>query len=237
MTISKELLQSYGEEYGLSLTAPMLEQFDQYASTLVEWNEKINLTAITEPKDMVIKHFLDSLLFLKSYLPKEKASMIDVGTGAGFPSVPVKIARPDLQLTLLDSLNKRIKFLEALSQQLGQDNKAVHFRAEEAGRKGEFREQYDIATARAVADLAVLAEYCLPFVKVGGVFVALKGYDCQQEVERAEKAISLLGGKIQKVDRYILPEDNKRSVIVIEKISHTPAKYPRPSAKIAKSSL
>ena len=127
--------------------------------------------------------------------------------------------------------------MEALSQQLGQDNKAVHFRAEEAGRKGEFREQYDIATARAVADLAVLAEYCLPFVKVGGVFVALKGYDCQQEVERAEKAISLLGGKIQKVDRYILPEDNKRSVIVIEKISHTPAKYPRPSAKIAKSSL
>lgn len=237
MTISKELLKTYGEEYGFSLEDGMLAGFDTYAETLLDWNQRMNLTAITEPKEVVIKHFLDSLLLLKSFEPAQGAKMIDVGTGAGFPSVPVKIVRPDLQLTLLDSLNKRVTFLQALSQALGQKNEAIHFRAEEAGKKKEYREQYDIATARAVADLAVLAEYCLPFVKVGGVFVALKGYDCEEEVAGAQKAVQLLGGEIEKVDRYILPEENKRSVIVVRKRSQTPAKYPRPSAKIAKSAL
>ena len=155
--------------------------------------------------------------------------MIDVGTGAGFPSVPVKIARPDVDLTLLDSLNKRVTFLQALSQALGQENTAIHFRAEEAGRKPEYRERFDIAT--------VLADYCLPFVNVGGLFIALKVYDCEEEVAGAQKAIQLLGGKLEKVDRYVLPKENKRSVVVIQKISQTPAKYPRPSAKIAKSPL
>ncbi len=237
MAISKELLKTYGEEYSFSLTEEMLEQFHIYNETLLEWNQKMNLTAITQPEDVVIKHFLDSLMLLKSVPLSQGVSMIDVGTGAGFPSVPVKIARPDVDLTLLDSLNKRVTFLQALSQALGQKNAAIHFRAEEAGRKTEYRERFDVATARAVADLAVLAEYCLPFVKVGGLFIALKGYDCEEEVAGAQKAIQLLGGKLEKVDRYILPKENKRSVIVIKKVSQTPAKYPRPSAKIAKSAL
>ena len=152
---------------GFELTARQLEQFDQYAQFLVEYNEKVNLTAITDPEGIEVKHFLDSLMLLKAVELPEGASVIDVGTGAGFPSVPAKIVRDDLRLTLLDGLNKRIVFLGELSRRLGQENTALHARAEEAAR-GELREQFDLATARAVADLRVLAEYCLPFVKVGG---------------------------------------------------------------------
>lgn len=171
---------------GFELTARQLEQFDQYAQFLVEYNEKVNLTAITDPEGIEVKHFLDSLMLLKAVELPEGASVIDVGTGAGFPSVPAKIVRDDLRLTLLDGLNKRIVFLGELSRRLGQENTALHARAEEAAR-GELREQFDLATARAVADLRVLAEYCLPFVKVGGVFAALKGPTARRKWRRQRR--------------------------------------------------
>lgn len=221
---------------GFALTEQQLEQFDQYAEFLVEYNEKVNLTAITDPEGIEIKHFLDSLLLLKAVKLGEGASVIDVGTGAGFPSVPAKIVREDLQLTLLDGLNKRIVFLEELSRRLGQQNTALHGRAEEAAR-GELREQFDLATARAVADLRVLAEYCLPFVKVGGVFAALKGPDGPAEVEAAKKAISMLGGKVETVKSFTLPGQQARTVAVIRKVQPTPAKYPRHGGKISKQPL
>lgn len=221
---------------GFALTEQQLEQYDQYAEFLVEYNEKVNLTAITDPEGIEIKHFLDSLLLLKAVKLREGASVIDVGTGAGFPSVPAKIVREDLQLTLLDGLNKRIVFLEELSRRLGQQNTALHGRAEEAAR-GELREQFDLATARAVADLRVLAEYCLPFVKVGGVFAALKGPDGPVEVEAAKKAISMLGGKVETVKSFTLPGQQARTVAVIRKVQPTPAKYPRHGGKISKQPL
>lgn len=233
----RELLKEQGSLADIVLTDSQLDKLDLYSRLLVEWNEKINLTAITDPQDIAIKHFLDSLMLIKAISLKENASMIDVGTGAGFPSVPVKVVREDIKLTLLDSLNKRIKFLEELSSSLSQNNKCIHFRAEEAGVKAEYREKFDYATARAVADLAVLAEYCLPFVKVGGYFIALKGFDCETEINNAKGAIKELGGEIADIKKFELYGGNKRAIILIKKISQTSTKYPRPSAKIAKSPL
>ena len=221
---------------GFELTARQLEQFDQYAQFLVEYNEKVNLTAITDPEGIEVKHFLDSLMLLKAVELPEGASVIDVGTGAGFPSVPAKIVRDDLRLTLLDGLNKRIVFLGELSRRLGQENTALHARAEEAAR-GELREQFDLATARAVADLRVLAEYCLPFVKVGGCFAALKGGDIEEELDEAKYAVRQLGGKVESVEKFDLPGGLSRSIVVIRKVKPTPAKFPRPSGKIKKNPL
>ena len=234
--IDRTRLKTLAEAEGFTLTDAQLEQFDTYAAFLVEYNEKVNLTAITAPEEIEIKHFLDSLMLLKAVELPQGASVIDVGTGAGFPSVPVKIVRDDLNLTLLDGLNKRIVFLEELSRRLGQQNTALHARAEEAAR-GPLREQFDLATARAVADLRVLSEYCLPFVKVGGVFAALKGPDCQAEVDAARKGISLLGGRVEAVKSFALPGGQSRTVVVIRKTQTTPAKYPRHGGKISKQPL
>ena len=178
--INSDFLARKMEAEGFAPTENQLEKFDRYASMLFEWNEKINLTAITEPDEIVIKHFIDSLLLLRAFPLPESASLIDVGTGAGFPSVPAAIVRPDIRLTLMDSLNKRITFLETLTGALDIPAHCVHARAEEVGGKEEFRERYDAACARAVAHLRELSEYCLPFVKVGGVFIALKGYEIEQ---------------------------------------------------------
>lgn len=235
--INQNYLKEEAARYGFELNEEMLSEFDCYAETLVEWNEKINLTAITEPDDICIKHFLDSLLLADAVEIPEKASLIDVGTGAGFPSVPCKIFRPDLKLTLLDSLNKRIVFLKHLSERLGQDTRCIHSRAEEGGKQKELREQFDFATARAVAHLRELSEYCLPFIKVGGYFVALKGYEIEEELEEAKKAIHLMGGKVETVKKYILPGENKRGIVIIKKISQTPTKYPRIAAKMKKSPI
>ena len=234
--IDRDYLQQIAGAEGFLLTPEQLEQFDRYAEFLVEYNEKVNLTAITDPKEICIKHFLDSLLLLKAAGLPQGASLIDVGTGAGFPAVPVKIVRGDIQVTLLDGLNKRITFLTQLSQRLGQQNVALHARAEEAAR-GPAREQYDCATARAVADLRVLCEYCLPFVRVGGVFAALKGPDCKEEIRSAKKAVQLLGGEVEGVRHFTLPEGNARAVVLLRKIAPTPAKYPRHGGKIAKQPL
>ncbi len=234
--IDKEFFARCAAEYGFDLTAHQLEQFDLYARLLVEWNEKMNLTAITQPRDIVIKHFLDSILALKAVELPQGASLVDVGSGAGFPSVPMLILRPDLKLTLLDSLNKRLIFLEALLQELGLEATRLHARAEEAG-KGAQRQQFDCATARAVAQLNKLCEYCLPLVKEGGTFLALKGADAQAEADAAAKAIKLLGGSLQEAKAYTLPDGDKRALLVIKKISQTPPKYPRPSAQISKAPL
>lgn len=224
-------------EQGIQITEKQLLQFDRYAELLVEWNERMNLTAITEPDEMIRKHFLDSAMLLSYVSLPKNAAVIDVGTGAGFPSVPCAILRPDLKLTLLDSLNKRITFLSALCCALGISAECVHARAEEGGRMPLLREQFDLATARAVAHLRELSEYCLPFVKVGGLFAALKGPDLEKELSEAKSAICLLGGKIEQVEEYNLDEVGKRTLVLIRKISQTSSKYPRMTAKIKKQKL
>ena len=224
-------------EFDLPQPEQLAERFDRYAELLVDWNQKINLTAITAPDDIVIKHFVDSLLLLKAYDVPQGAKMIDVGTGAGFPSVPVAMVRGDIQLTLMDSLNKRINFLTELSAELGVSAACVHARAEEFGNKAEFREQYDVACARAVAHLRELSEYCLPFVKVGGGFVALKSVGLEQELEEAKAAIDILGGKVEDICHFTLPDGAERAIAVIRKIRPTPKKFPRPYSKIKKNPL
>jgi 16S rRNA (guanine(527)-N(7))-methyltransferase RsmG len=236
--IPMDYLKEQAQAFSFSLNDEKLCQFDRYAELLCEWNEKINLTSITEPNEIVIKHFLDSILLLDGDLVGQGSALIDVGTGAGFPSIPCKIVRPDLTVTLLDSLQKRIRFLDTVVQELSlSDVESVHGRAEDMGRLLEYREQYDIATARAVAHLRELSEYCLPFVKVGGCFIALKGYEVEQELEEAKKAISLMGGAVEAVKKYELPQENRRAIVVIRKKSQTPTKYPRMAAKMKKQPL
>ena len=235
--IKTQLIKDTVSPFGIEITAEQGEKFNTYGKFLVEYNEKVNLTAITDPDEIAVKHFADCAIPLSLTEIKQGASIIDVGTGAGFPGVPLKIMRDDLKLTLLDSLNKRLIFLQQLSEKLGQQNELVHARAEMAGIDSKLREKYDYATSRAVAQLAVLCEYCLPLVKEGGTFLALKGADAQAEADAAAKAIKLLGGSLQQVKNYTLPDGDKRALLVIKKISQTPPKYPRPSAQISKAPL
>lgn len=225
---------------GVALTDEQIGKLDTYARLLVEWNEKMNLTAITEPDEVAVKHFADSLALL-SLLPTQSFSLIDVGTGAGFPGVPLKIIRPDMRLTLLDSLNKRLLFLEEVCRTLSLESVTlIHDRAEEAGRKPQLREQFDVATARAVAALPTLCEYCLPLVRVGGRFIAMKGPEGEQEMQAAARAVAQLGGKCRDVRTVTLTtsrETLERRLILIDKTSHTPAQYPRHSSKIKKQPL
>lgn len=225
------------KKIGFDFSDDRLSLFNLYAKQLLEWNEKINLTAITEPREIVIKHFLDSLLLLKATNPSEGASLIDVGAGAGFPSLPCKLARNDLKVLLLDSLNKRVTFLNGLVNELGIHADCLHGRAEEIGGKEQYRERFDIATARAVTRMRELTEYCLPFVKIGGCFAALKGSEVLEELNEAKGAIKLLGGEIDRVEQYVLPDDSKRSIVIIKKISQTPTKYPRSEGKIKKTPI
>lgn len=235
--INKDFLQSALAKYEIDITQMQLDQFDLYAKLLVEWNEKINLTSITDPDEIVIKHFVDSLLLLRAANLPQGASLIDVGTGAGFPSTPLAILRGDLQITQLDSLNKRILFLQEVSDQLGLPIKTVHLRAEEGGKSAEFREKYDYATARAVANLQTLSEYCIPFVKPGGFFIALKGIEIEEELCSAKRAIQTLRAQLEGVKKLQLPNQDGRSIVLIKKISQTPQKYPRMQGKIKKNPL
>lgn len=221
----------------IPITEEQFERLNRYAQLLVQRNEQINLTAITDPEGIAVKHFFDSIYPFTMFVPEDGAKLIDVGTGAGFPSCPLKIYRDDVHITLLDSLNKRVNFLQELSDSVGLDAECVHGRAEEFGRKAEYREQYDIATARAVANLRDLCEYCLPFVKVGGAFVALKGSSGQEELDEAKAAIKLLGGKTEKVVEYELPNGDGRTLIVIRKVSATPSKFPRNAGQMKKKPL
>lgn len=225
------------EENGIALSAEQAERLEKYADMLVEYNNMVNLTAITDDEGIAVKHFLDSIYPFTLFDLPEGVSMIDVGTGAGFPSCPLKVYRGDIRLTLLDSLNKRVNFLQSLSDNIGLDAECVHGRAEEFGKKAEYRESFDIATARAVANLTDLCEYCLPFVKVGGLFVSLKGSSGSEELDKAKPAIKLLGGKTEKVVEYTLPGGDGRTLILIRKVSSTPAKYPRNAGQMKKRSL
>ncbi|MDQ5983090.1 MAG: Ribosomal RNA small subunit methyltransferase G [Eubacteriales bacterium SKADARSKE-1] len=225
------------KEYSIFLDEKALDRLEKYARLLILWNEKMNLTAITDIQEIIIKHFLDSLTILSCVDASKDAKVIDVGTGAGFPGMPLKIARPDIKLTLLDSLNKRLIFLRELLNELELDAELIHSRAEEAAQNKKYREKFDIAVSRAVAPLNVLSEYCIPFVKIGGAFVAQKGPGLDIELENAKTAINILGGKIEKVDSFSLPGENARSVLVIKKVGVTPDKYPRYGSKISKKAL
>lgn len=236
--IDKVFLKKLFDNSGISLDEQQLSKFETYAKLLVEWNEKINLTAITQPEEICEKHFLDSVLpFVMWGGLRDGDKIIDVGTGAGFPSCPLKIVRNGVQLTLLDSLNKRINFLKTISDELGLEASCVHGRAEELGKTADYREKFDIATARAVANLTELCEYCLPFVKLGGHFVALKGQSGADEVEAAKNAVKTLGGKIEKVTEYNLPNGDKRVLVAIKKVFATPQKYPRNKGQMKKKPL
>lgn len=219
----------------VALTEEEYAKFASFAGILLDWNKKINLTAIVDAVGISEKHFLDSVFPLEIVRIPQNATVIDVGTGAGFPAIPMKIVRDDIKVTLLDSLNKRVKFLQEVSDVLHLEARCVHARAEDAGRNPALREKFDVVTARAVAKLPVLCEYCLPFVKDGGIFLALKGPN--EDTSAAKEAVKLLGGKIEMVERYSLPCGDERMLVVVRKISQTLTKFPRNSAQIAKKSL
>lgn len=227
--IFRDALVQAASEYSLPLTQEQIANFTQYFEMLVEWNEKMNLTAITDPTEVAVKHMIDSLSCYDEVIFKKGAKIIDVGTGAGFPGLPLKIFRPDLKLTLFDSLNKRILFLKEVSHKLGiNDIEFIHSRAEDGGRNKQHREQYDIVVSRAVARLSVLSELCLPFVAVGGFFIALKGSQYSQEIKDSTSALRLLGGEITKITKIKLPGlDDVRAVVYIKKIKKTLPTYPR----------
>ncbi|WP_040195437.1 16S rRNA (guanine(527)-N(7))-methyltransferase RsmG [Candidatus Soleaferrea massiliensis] len=233
-----DYLIEQSDRYGILYAQKQLDMFEVYADKLLEWNQKMNLTAITDPQEIMVKHFLDSLLLLTVvHLPKG-AKLIDVGTGAGFPGMALKIMRPDLRVTLLDSLQKRLTFLQVLADELGiPDIEYLHARAEDAGRNPAHREQYDFAVSRAVANLRELSEYCLPLVRQGGYFISYKGYEMEEEAAQAEKAVEILGGRLEHVEKLELPGDNKRSLLFIKKISQTSSRFPRMPAKIAKNPI
>lgn len=222
------------KKYNLDLSPEKYNKFCKYAEFLVEYNKNVNLTAITEPREVLIKHFIDSSLILNYIDIPENSSIIDVGTGAGFPSVPLKIMRPDLKITLLDSLAKRIVFLQKLCELIEADAEFIHGRAEDIAKMSEYREKFDFSCARAVANLSVLSEYCIPFVKVGGTFISMKGPN--ENPLDSESAVNILGGGICEIHSYSL-ENDSRNIIEIKKISQTPTKYPRNSSQIKKKSL
>ena len=230
--IDYDLLLSEAKKIGVDLGEYGAERFDTYAERLVRWNEHVNLTAIVEPDDIVIKHFIDSLYAMKFVDFKAGQSIADVGTGAGFPGMPLLIANPELSVNFIDSSGKRINFIKDVLSNIGIIATSTHERAEDVGKNPEFREQYDFATARAVAPLNVLCEYCLPLVKVGGRFVSLKGSNGLEEFEAAKNAIMVLGGEIEAAESYVLPNGDGRTIFVIKKISQTPTKYPRKPKKI-----
>ena len=229
-----ELCCSEFSSFGIELDEEKYKKLDIYADFLVKYNENVNLTAITEPHEVLRKHFIDSVLLSKYVDIQQDSSLIDVGTGAGFPSVPLKILRPDIKLTLLDSLNKRIDFLKQLCDKLEIEAEFLHERAENVSKKTEYREKFNYSCARAVANMSLLSELCIPFVKVGGSFLAMKGPS--EDISLGKNAVEVLGGKIEKSVDYELFDESRR-IVVVKKISQTPPKYPRNSSQIKKKSL
>lgn len=232
-------LRHMAADRGIALSEEQMAQFEKYYELLVEWNEKMNLTGITEKSQVYEKHFYDSITPAFYYDFTNVESVIDVGSGAGFPGIPLKICFPSLKLTILDSLNKRLVFLQEVARQLELKNvEFVHGRAEDAGRDKKYREQFDMAIARAVARMNVLTELCIPFVKLGGVFLVMKGANVEEELNEGKKAIKSLGGKTEKVETFELPEEqSERNIIIVRKQEKTPAVYPRKAGTPAKKPL
>lgn len=233
------LLESKAKELSLTFSERQIKQFEDYYRVLIEWNHVMNLTAITEYEEVVEKHFIDSLSIINAVDFSEIFNIIDIGTGAGFPGIPLKIAFPDINITLLDSLNKRVKFLNEVIEQLGLNNiNAIHGRAEDYAKQKEYREQYDLCVSRAVANLSTLSEYCLPYVKINGLFIPYKSGDIDVELEKSEHAVSILGGVVSDVIRFQLPgTDIGRSFVKIKKIKSTGKKYPRKAGLPSKEPL
>ena len=235
--IFKEKLKEKAEAIGVLLDEAILEQFYEYKNLVIDWNEKINLTAITDDAEFIVKHFVDSLTINK-YIEKNK-TIIDIGTGAGFPGIPLKILNKDNKIVLFDSLNKRLKVLEDIIEKIKLENiETLHGRAEETFKNKKYREMYDIAVSRAVAALNVLVELMLPAVKVGGICICMKGNNADIEIDEAKKAIKELGGEILKVEKIVLPELNlERNIVVIKKVKQTPKQYPRKPGTPQKSPI
>ena len=234
----KNIIEEKAETLGISVSPDLIEKLEVYAKELKEWNEKINLTAITDDEGIAVKHFIDSLMLLKYIDIPENSKIIDVGTGAGFPGLVIAAARPDVKVTLLDSTGKKLKVVNDIGEKMGLLNyEILNMRAEEAGQKKEYRELFDFATARAVAELRVLSEYCLPFVKQNGYFISMKGALADKEIENATNALKTLSGKIEEKYNFNLCDAGERNIIKIKKISQIPTKYPRVSAQIAKKPL
>lgn len=235
----KNTLKNIIKASNIALNDKQIEQFCKYYELLIEWNKKMNLTAITECEEVAEKHFIDSLSIDRIVNMKNIEKVIDVGTGAGFPGIPLKIAYPHLKIALLDSLNKRIKFLCEVIGMLGLESiEAIHGRAEDVARKDEYREKYDICVSRAVANLSTLSEYCLPFVKVGGSFISYKAEKADEEIEKAKKAVSMLGGRVEKIERFQLSgTDIGRMLVKIKKERKTEKKYPRKAGVPTKEPL
>ena len=235
--LNKDLLYNTIKPFEITVDEDAFSRLDTFAEMLIETNKSFNLTAIKEPVDVTVKHFADCLSIFKYVDIPENAKIIDVGTGAGFPGLVLKLYRPDIQMTFLDSTKKRLGFIENVLNECGIKGDILHMRAEEAAQLSKYREKYDFATARAVAALPVLSEYCLPFVKVGGSFVSMKSAESNEEISEAKKAINILGGKIEEDILFDLVENMPRRIIRIKKNSQTPTKYPRPSAQISKKPL
>ena len=233
----KQELEKYLNELKIELNENQINSFYKYMNLLIKWNEKINLTAITDPKEIIMKHFIDSLTINK-YIEKD-AKLIDIGTGAGFPGIPLKILRQDITVTLVDSLNKRINFLNEVIKEIGLEKiETIHSRAEEIGKNVKYREKYDMATSRAVANIATLSEYLIPLVKEKGKCIYMKGPDIEEELLNGKKAINVLGGEVIKKEEFSLPKsDIKRTIIIINKIKRTPNNYPRKAGMPAKEPI
>ena len=233
----KNKMIELSKKINVQLNDEQIKKYFEYMTLLLDWNEKINLTAITEMDDVILKHFIDSMTIFK-YIENVE-SIIDVGTGAGFPGIPIAIMKKDVKITLLDSLNKRINFLNEVCSELKINNvETIHGRVEEIGKNKEHREKYDIAVSRAVANMSTLSEYLIPLVKIGGKCICMKGSEIEQELEQAKFAIKELGGKIEKVEKFTLPDsDMERNIIIIRKIKETPNKYPRKAGMPLKSPI
>lgn len=234
-----DLMKIAANDVGMEFTEVQYEQFIKYMRLLQEWNEKINLTAITEDEEVVKKHFIDCIKAFKSDAIRNAKTIIDVGTGAGFPGLPIAIMNPEVKVTLLDSLNKRINFLNLVVRELGLKNvTTIHSRAEDGARKPELREKFDVATSRAVANMAVLSEFCMPYVKKGGYFVALKGPSIDEELQNGSNAIKILGGELKEIIEIAIEEtDLKHNIVEVKKVKTCPKTYPRKAGTVNKKPL
>lgn len=234
-----DLMIQYADKFKINIDEEKLDKFKKYTALIKEWNEKINLTAITDEDDIIRKHFIDSISVLESNVIKNGMKIIDIGTGAGFPGIPLKIVLPDSNILLVDSLNKRVNFLNEVIRMLELHGiEAIHARAEEAAKKPEYRENFNIVVSRAVANMSVLSEYCIPFAKIGGYFIAMKGPSSENEIEESKHAISILGGKIKNVvETRMLQSDMNHRLVIVEKVKSTMNKYPRNYGQIEKKPL